>query len=227
MFGEGEEHDPGHDTAGESDETIVAKKAANNVVESTAELLERRVSAKRNPEVSPEAGTQGPAESEEGLSRIRAAARRDRTMRFDNLLHHVTVARRWEAYEHLRHQAAPGVDGVDWYRYGEDLLANLSALHERLHAGRYRAQPVKRGWIEKGDGGRRPLGITCVEDKIVQQALVWVLGSIYEVDFLGFSYGFRPGRGQHNALDALYLALTVKKSGFVLDADIKGYFDCP
>lgn len=146
-------------------------------------------------------------------------------MRFDNLLHHVTVARLWKAYEHLKRIAAPGVDGVSWYRYGENLLPQLADLHARLHEGRYRAQPVKRIWIEKADGGKRPLGITCIEDKIVQQALVWVLESIYETEFLGFSYGFRTGKSQHNALDALYMALTVKKTGFVLDADIKGYYD--
>ena len=146
-------------------------------------------------------------------------------MRFNNLLHHLTVPLLWRAYEGLQKKAAPGVDGMDWYRYGEHLLANLTDLHDRLHKGRYRAKPVKREWIDKPAGGQRPLGITCVEDKIVQQALVWILESIYEQDFLGFSYGFRPGRGQHQALDALYMALTVKKVSFVLDADIQGYYD--
>ena len=146
-------------------------------------------------------------------------------MRFNNLLHHLTVERLWKAYEHLQKRAAPGVDGIDWYRYGEALIQNLTELHRRLQTGRYRAQPVKREWITKPNGGQRALGITCVEDKIVQQALVWVLESIYEQDFLGFSYGFRPGRSQHDALDALYMALTVKKVSYVLDTDIQGYYD--
>lgn len=202
------------------------KKPANKVKSSfTAEPVERRASAERNSSSPPEAGTQSPAESEEGLARIRAAARKDRRLRFNNLLHHITVERLWKAYEGLKRKAVPGVDGIDWYRYGEDLLPNLTDLHERLQTGRYQARPVKREWIVKPDGGSRPLGITCVEDKIVQQALVWLLESIYEQDFLGFSYGFRPKRSQHDALDALYMALTVKKVSYVLDADIQGYYD--
>ena len=190
-----------------------------------AEPVEPRASAERNPQATPEAGTQRPAQSESGLSRIRAAARKDRTLRFNNLLHHLTVTLLWQAYDRLKHKAAPGVDGVDWYGYGQNLLANLEVLHERIHTGRYRAQPVKRQWIDKADGGQRPLGVTCLEDKIVQQALVLILQEIYEPEFVGFSYGFRPGRSQHNALDALYMAITVKKVGFVLDMDIEGFYD--
>lgn len=223
--GKAKANEPERKVAGESDEAIVVKKQANKVMRIAAEPVERRASAARNSEALPVSGTQRPEETEGGLARIRAAARREGELRFNNLFHHLTVERLWKAYEHLERKAAPGVDGVDWYRYGEELLPRLNALHERLHQGRYRAQPVKRVWIEKTDGGQRPLGITCIEDKIVQQALVWVLESIYEEDFLGFSYGFRTGRGQHNALDALYLALTVKKTSFVLDADIKGYYD--
>jgi RNA-directed DNA polymerase len=185
-----------------------------------AEPEEPRASAERNPGVAPEAGTQRPAQSESGLSRIRAATRKDRTLRFNNLLHHLTVPLLWEAYDRLKRKAAPGVDGVDWYGYGQNLISNLVDLHERIHPGRYRAQPVKRRWIDKADGGKRPLGMTCLEDKIVQQALVLILQEIYEPEFLGFSYGSRPGRSQHNALDALYMAITVKKVGFVLDMDI-------
>jgi len=129
----------------------------------------------------------------------------------------------WEAYDRLKHKAAPGVDGVAWYGYGQNLLTNRVALHERIHTGRCRAQPVKRQWIDKADGGQRPLGVTCLEDKIVEQALVLILQEIYEPELLGFSYGCRPGRSQHNALDALYMAITVKKVGFVLDMDIQGF----
>ncbi|MES9858574.1 MAG: hypothetical protein ABW166_18510 [Sedimenticola sp.] len=120
------------------------------------------------------------AETEEGLARIRAAARKDGTLRFNNLLHHITVERLWQAYDGLKKRAAAGVDGVTWHQYGENLLPNLTELHKRIQMDRYRAQPVKRGWIGKGDGSKRPLGITCVEDKIVQQAVVWILEQIYE-----------------------------------------------
>ncbi len=190
-----------------------------------AEQVERRVSAKRNSSGHPEVGTQRPAESEVGLARIRAVARKDRKLRFNNLLHHITIDLLERAYASLNKKAAVGEDGVDWNQYGESLQHNLAQLHDHVHQGRYRAQAVKRVWMDKPDGSQRPLGITCVEDKIVQQAVVWVLASIYEVDFLGFSYGSRPGRSQHRALDALYMALTVKKTNFVLDADIQGFYD--
>jgi len=190
-----------------------------------AESVERRVSAKRKSTTPPEGETQSSPESEVGLVRLRAAAHKDGTLRFNNLLCHLTVPLLWDAYEHLNKKAATGVDGMDWYRYGEQLISNLTQLHDRIHSGRYRAQAVRREWLTKPDGGKRPLGITCVEDKVVQQAIVWILESIYEEDFLGFSYGFRPRRSQHHALDALYMALTVKKVSYVLDADIQGYYD--
>jgi group II intron reverse transcriptase/maturase len=149
----------------------------------------------------------------------------DRSIRFNNLLHHVTVERLRRAYFALERKAAAGVDGVDWQGYGEGLDGKLVDLHERLHSGRYRARPVHRVWIPKADGRKRPIGIASVEDKVVQQALVWVLEAIYEKDFVGFSYGFRPGRSQHDALDALYMAITTRKVSWVLDADIEGFFD--
>ena len=190
-----------------------------------AELVERRTSAKRNPDVVPVAGTQRPAESESGLDRIRAAARKDKALRFNNLFHHMTLELLAQAYHALKRNAAPGVDGIDWYDYGKALPERLKRLHERLQQGSYRPQPVKRQWIDKAAGGKRPLGVTSTEDKIVQQALVFVLEPIYETEFLGFSYGSRPGRSQHNALDALYMAITTRKVSFVLDMDIKGFFD--
>ena len=197
------------------------KKPANNAwVIHAAEPVERRALAERNSHSYPEVGTQSPAGSEASLARIREAAKRERALRFNNLLHHVTVPLLERAYRALRRDAAPGVDGVKWADYGEGLSERLVRLHEALHSGHYRARPVRRQWIAKSDGRQRPLGITCVEDKVVQQALVWLLEAIYENDFLGFSYGFRPGRSQHDALDALYMAITTRKVGYVLDADV-------
>jgi group II intron reverse transcriptase/maturase len=171
------------------------------------------------------AGTQSPAELDAGLTWVREAATGNRALRFDNLLHHVTVPRLELAYRSLRKDAASGVDEQDWTAYGDGLEERLVRLHEAVQSGRYRPQPVLRQWALKPDGRQRPLGVTCVEDKIVQKALVWVLEAIYESDFLGFSYGFRPGRGQHDALDAVYMAITTRKVSWVLDADIEACFD--
>lgn len=200
-------------------------KRANKVSTTTAERVEQRASAERSLAGHAEAGTQCPAESDVGLVRVREAAMWNRSLRFDNLLHHVTHPLLEQAYRALHKDAAPGVDGVDWKAYGEGLAERLVRLHEAVQSGRYRAQPVRRQWIAKPDGRQRPLGIACVEDKIVQQALVWVLQAIFEVDFLGFSYGFRPGRSQHDALDALFMAITTRKVSWVLDADIEACFD--
>jgi len=158
------------------------------------------------------------------LDRVREVARKDKEARFTALLHHVDHDRLRSAYRAIRPQAAPGVDGVTWAAYGQDLESNLSDLHERLHAGRYRARPSRRVYIPKADGRLRPLGIASLEDKIVQRAVVEVLNAIYEVDFLGFSYGFRPGRGPHDALDALAAGILRKKVNWVLDADIRDFF---
>ena len=160
-----------------------------------------------------------------GLARIGAAAKRDPQLQFNNLYHHLTPERLNEAYYRLNRRSASGIDGVTWEAYGEDLENKLQDLHNRLHKGSYRPQASKRIWIEKADGTQRPIGISALEDKIVQQALVWIIQSIYEIDFLGFSYGFRPSRSQHDALDAVYVAVTEKKVSWVLDADIKGFFD--
>ncbi|MCA1700414.1 MAG: group II intron reverse transcriptase/maturase [Actinobacteria bacterium] len=155
---------------------------------------------------------------------MREVARKDKEARFTALLHHVDHDRLRSAYRAIRPQAAPGVDGVTWAAYGQDLEANLSDLHERLHAGRYRAKPSRRVYIPKADGRLRPLGIASLEDKILQRAVVEVLNAIYEVDFLGFSYGFRPGRGPHDALDALATGILKRKVNWVLDADIRDFF---
>ena len=160
-----------------------------------------------------------------GLGRVREAAKRDSQCRFTSLMHHMTVDLLGTAYHALNPKAAPGVDEMTWSEYGEGLDERLAVLYERVHRGRYRAKPSKRIYIPKDDGRQRPIGIAALEDKVVQQAVVWVLQQIYEEDFLGFSYGFRPGRGQHNALDALWVAITQRKVNWILDADIRGFFD--
>ncbi len=146
-------------------------------------------------------------------------------MRFTALLHHVTPDMLQDSYFELKRTAVPGVDGVTWHAYGQDLEERIDDLHSRVHRGAYRAKPSKRAWIPKADGRQRPLGMAALEDKIVQQAVKTVLEQIYEEDFLGFSYGFRPGRGCHNALDALHVGIEHRKVNWVLDADIRGFFD--
>lgn len=190
-----------------------------------AEFVEKRPPAKGNPVQTTVTGTQRPEAASIGLDRVREAARRDKELRFTNLLHHVTVERLNAAYRGLNPRAAQGVDDVTWQEYGAGLEERLVTLHGQIQSGTYRARPSKRVWIPKGDGKKRPIGIAALEDKIVQQALVEVLQSIYEEDFLGFSYGFRPGRNQHNALDAIYVAITQRKVSWVLDADIRSFYD--
>ena len=170
-------------------------------------------------------GTQSPGQADSGLDRVRAAAKRDRTLRMSNLMHHLDVALLRRAYQALNRKAARGVDGLSWEDYGQELEARLQDLHSRLHSGRYRPQPVRRVWIPKADGRQRPLGVTSIEDKLVQQALVYLLNPIYETDFKGFSYGFRPGRSQHDALDALHVAITQRKVSWIQDTDISAFFD--
>jgi group II intron reverse transcriptase/maturase len=158
------------------------------------------------------------------LDRVRQAARKDRDVRFTALLHHVSVDRLREAYRAISPNAAPGVDGVTWRDYGLDLEANLQDLHARVHRGAYRAMPSRRVFIPKQDGRLRPLGVAALEDKILQRAVVEVLNAVYEQDFVGFSYGFRPGRGQHDALDALAVAIDRRRVNWILDADIRDFF---
>ena len=160
------------------------------------------------------------------LERVRQAANRDKEMRFTSLWHHVyNIEGLRKAYFSLKRNAAPGVDGETWRHYGLELEENLRDLSSRLKRGAYRAKPVKRTFIPKSDGRKRPLGVTTLEDKLVQRATTEVLNAIYETDFLGFSYGFRPGLSPHDALNALYAAIMTKKVGWVLDADIRGYSD--
>jgi RNA-directed DNA polymerase len=210
-----------------SDESVVPANPANNVAaEATAESAEERDSAKRNAEQDALPRTQSRTKSKSrGLHGVREAARKDGTLKFTALLHHVNEDCLTEAFFSLKKTAAVGVDHVTWHEYERNLEAHIADLHDRIHRGAYRAKPSRRVWIPKPDGRQRPLGIASLEDKIVQQAVLWVLQSIYEQDFLGFSYGFRPGRSQHDALDALSVAMTSKKVNWILDADIEGFFD--
>jgi RNA-directed DNA polymerase len=159
------------------------------------------------------------------MSGVREAAKKRRQERFTALLHHVSVDLLLDSYYALKRQAAPGVDGVTWQEYENGLASRVTDLHNRVHRGAYRAQPSRRVYIPKADGRKRPLGIAALEDKIVQQAVVTILNQIYEVDFKGFSYGFRPGRSPHQALDALTMGIQRKRVNWVLDADIRGFFD--
>ena len=160
-----------------------------------------------------------------GLQRVRRTAKEKKQERFTTLLHHVTIDLLRESFLSLKKKAAPGVDGVTWEEYEQGLEDRLQDLHDRVHRGAYRAQPSRRIYIPKADGRQRPLGIAALEDKIIQQAVVTVLNEIYEADFLGFSYGFRPGRSPHRALDALSVGIVRRRVNWILDADIRGFFD--
>ena len=211
---------------GKSDNCVVPAKSSNKTGTPVAEKMEGRRLAKGNSREQTMLRTQGRARMQNALTRVRQAATKDTSLRFTALLHHVyNVDTLREAYFGLKRQAAPGVDGVTWQFYGEELEENLQCLSQRLKRGAYRAKPTRRTFIAKSDGSKRPLGVTSFEDKVVQRATVTVLNAIYEVDFLGFSYGFRPGRSQHNALDALYAGLLTKNVNWVLDLDISGFFD--
>jgi group II intron reverse transcriptase/maturase len=189
-----------------------------------AEAAEERGLAEGNTDSTTHPGRSAGHDAPSGLGRVREVARRDKDARFTALLHHVSLERLVMAYWALSPKAAPGVDGVTWADYGQDLVASLRDLLDRVHSGRYRARPSRRAYIPKADGRLRPLGITALEDKILQRAVVEVLNAIYETDFLGFSYGFRPGRGPHDALDALSVGIWRKKVNWVLDADIRDFF---
>ena len=203
----------------------VPAKARNKGGKLPADGLEGRERTKENTAESNSCRTQSRASGSSRLDGVRQAAQRDRQMRFTALLHHVSVDLLRDSYYRLKRQAAPGVDEITWQEYGKDLEDRLTDLHGRVHRGAYRAQPSRRVYIPKSDGRQRPLGIAGLEDKIVQQAVRKVLEQIYEEDFLGFSYGFRPGRSQHDALDALTAGIVRKKVNWILDADIRGFFD--
>ncbi len=226
---------PDVNAAEESDRLIVPEKAANEAEAEESEKVTNEAEAEESPEgrgrakentIETGAGlTQSKPTARTGLERVRQRAKVDKQARFTALLHHLTVDLLRESFLRLKRKAAPGVDGQTWEQYGQNLEERLHDLHGRVHRGAYRAQPSRRVYLEKPDGRKRPLGIAVLEDKIVQGAVVEILNAIYEEDFLGYSYGFRPRRGAHDALDALSVALQFEKVGWVLDADIQSFFD--
>ena len=212
-----------HDTE-KSDFGIVAVKPTNKAGQSVAELVEPRPGTKGNAEQQRMHRTQSRARMSQSLDRVRKAARLRKKDRFTALFHHINVNALRTAFYALRRKAAPGVDGMTWQDYEADLEPRLRELHKRVQRGAYRPQPSRRTYIPKADGKRRPLAIAALEDKIVQGATVIVLNAIYEGDFCGFSYGFRPGRGPHDALDALCVAIDKRKVNWMIDADIQNFF---
>jgi len=226
---------------GKSDAAIVAGKPTNKadqsnaeqsaVERSDAESVERRAEAKGNTVQQSTRRTQSRVSVSPALERIRRVARERPKEKFTALLHHVSVDLLDEAFSDLKEDAAAGIDGLTWKEYELNLEENLEDLHARVHRGAYRALPSRRVYIPKPDGRQRPLAVAALEDKIVQRAVAVVLNAIYEVDFLGFSYGFRPGRGAHDALDALAVGINRTNVNWILDADIRSFLDpvsyCP
>jgi RNA-directed DNA polymerase len=209
----------------ESDPTVLASKPTNKAGRPVAEPVERRVGTKGNANQHNTRRAQNRESVTQALDRVRQAARTRKKERFTALLHHVDVDLLRTAFLALQRDAAPGVDGLTWWDYEADLEPRLAALHDRVQRGAYRPQPSRRTYIPKADGKQRPLAIAALEDKIVQGATAMVLNAIYEEDFLGFSYGFRPGRGAHDALDALDVGINSRKVNYILDADIRSFFD--
>ena len=213
---------------GKSDRSTVPEKPSNkgHAAARPAERVEGKDLAKGNSGQQTRSRTQSRARLQQALDRVRQAARKDRGLRLNALWHHVyDVERLREAYFSLKRTAAPGMDGQTWQHYGQALEENLADLSARLQRGAYRAKPVRRVWIPKADGRERPIGVPTLEDKIVQRAAAEVIGAVFDADFKGFSYGFRPARSAHNALDAVVVGLKRKKIGWILDADIRGFFD--
>src|SRR6202521_5035397 len=208
-----------------SDGVIVPEKRSNKGGLPSAETVEGRTPPKGNDGETAAARTLRRDTASNGLVAVRRAARQSKSLRFTALLHHITIELLEQSYLSLERDSASGIDGVTWQAYGENLEERLTDLHDRIHKGSYRSRPARRTYIPKADGSRRPLAILCVEDKTVQKAVATVLEAIYEEDFVGFSYGFRPGRGQHDALDAIHVGILRKRVNWVLDADIQGFYD--
>src|SRR6202789_3968678 len=209
----------------ESDRVVVPMSLPNKEEQSSAEAGEGRARTKENIAQSNTSPTQSGERVSQGWNGVRQVAKARKQERFTALLHHLSIDLLRDSFYALKRQAAPGVDGVTWQEYEDGLEGRISDLHSRVHRGMYRAQASRRVYIPKVDGRQRPLGIAALEDKVVQQAVVTILNEIYEVDFVGFSYGFRPGRSPHQALDALSVGLHRKRVNWVLDADIRGFFD--
>jgi RNA-directed DNA polymerase len=210
---------------GTSDSATVAVKPTNKAEQSAAEPVEPRAETEGNARQQSTCRSQSRISVSQALERIRQVAKAREKERFTALLHHVSIDLLRSAFGELKQDAAPGVDGLTCKTYEEDLERNLEALHSRVHRGAYRATPSRRVYIPKPDGRQRPLAVAALEDKIVQRAVATVLNAIYEEDFLGFSYGFRPGRGAHDAMDALVVGITSTKVNWILDADIRSFFD--
>lgn len=208
----------------ESDSAVVAAKLANKAERSAAEPAEPRAETEGNADQQSTRRAQNRGSVSQALDRVRKVAGERKKEKFTALLHHVDIAMLETAFHALKRSAAPGVDGMTWRTYEQDLDRRIEDLHARVHGGAYRAQPSRRSYIPKDDGSKRPLAVAALEDKIVQKAVAAVLSEIYEEDFLGFSYGFRPDRGQHDALDALIVGISSKKVNFILDADIRSFF---
>jgi RNA-directed DNA polymerase len=210
---------------GRSDPGIVAVKLANNAEQSAAESAEPRTGTKGNADQQSTRQAQNWESVSQALARIRQAAKQRKKEQFTSLLHHVSVDLLRLSFFALKKDAAPGVDGLAWRDYETNLEGNLEDLHDRVHRGAYRALPSRRQYIPKADGRQRPIAICALEDKIVQRAVAMVLNAIYEEDFRGFSYGFRPKRSQHDALDALIVGITTTKVNWILEVDIRSFFD--
>jgi RNA-directed DNA polymerase len=208
----------------ESDSVIVAVKPTNKAEQSVAEPVEPRTETKGNADQQSTRRAQDRASVSQALERVRQAARQRKKERFTSLLHHVDPAMLRTAFYAMKRDAAPGVDGMTWETYEQDLDRRIETLHARVQAGTYRALPSRRSYIPKEDGSKRPLAVAALEDKIVQRAVAAVLSAIHEEDFLGFSYGFRPNRSQHEALDAVIVGISSKKVNYILDADIRSFF---
>src|ERR1700740_291667 len=208
----------------ESDSVVVAGKPTNKAERSAAEPVEPRAGTKGNADQQSTRRAQDRASVSQALERVRQVARRRKKERFTSLLHHVDPAMLRTAFYAMKRDAAPGVDGMTWETYEQDLDRRIETLHARVQAGTYRALPSRRSYIPKEDGSKRPLAVAALEDKIVQRAVAAVLSAIYEEVFLGFSYGFRPKRSQHDALDALIVGISSRKVNFILDADIRSFF---
>jgi RNA-directed DNA polymerase len=215
MMHEGEKSDP----------AIVAEKPTNEAEQSAAEPVEPRAGTKGNAGQQSMPRTPSRTSVTQALERIRQTAREKKKEKFTALLHHITPELLEAEFFALKEYAAPGVDGVRWRDYEQNLEGNLEELHARVHRGAYRPLPARRVYIPKSDGRERPLAIMALEDKIVQRATMAVLNAIYEEDFLGFSYGFRPGRSAHHAMDALTVGIECRKVNFILDADIRSFLD--
>jgi RNA-directed DNA polymerase len=222
---EGEEPKPMMHERGKSDSAVRAVKPANKAERSAAELVEQRAGTKGNADQQSTRRAQERASVSQALGRIRQAAKQRKKEKFTTLLHHISVELLRLSFFEIKKDAAPGVDGLTWQDYESDLDRKIDDLHDRVQRGAYRAQPSRRLYIPKPDGRQRPIAIAALEDKIVQRATAAVLNTIYEEDFLGFSYGFRPKRSQHDALDALVVGITSTRVNWILEVDVRSFFD--